>query len=123
MTLNSNKQDLTTPLLPPENNAGRRESVTERFEKVTIITGASVNDNPRLGIAYFLISGVCSCLTFCCGKVLYKSHPELTVVKLLGMRAMISMTMLLLVNFGRMKNIMIDSVTKKDVKFLLLRVV
>lgn len=34
-------------------------------------------DNPRLGIAYFCLSGFIFCLNFMCGKVLYEHHPDL----------------------------------------------
>ncbi len=35
-------------------------------------------DNPSLGIIYFLLSGVAMCLNFTTAKVLYTSHPEMT---------------------------------------------
>ena len=34
-------------------------------------------DNPKLGIAYFCLSGFIFCLNFMCGKVLYEHHPDL----------------------------------------------
>ena len=80
------------------------------IDKTPPLTTSS--DNPTLGIAYFLIAGFFFCLNFTCGKILYTSQPNLTNIQLLSLRALISMAMLSIFNFGQLKNIMYDSVDR-----------
>jgi hypothetical protein len=63
-------------------------------------TSATSPDNPPLGIAYFLIAGFFFCLNFTCGKILYTSQPSLTTIQLLSLRAVISMAIVSILNFG-----------------------
>lgn len=69
-------------------------------------------DNPTLGIIYFLASGVIMCLNFTTAKVLYHSHPDMTTAQLMFYRASTSTIVLGIMLNKDYKDLVIDSVER-----------
>ena len=67
-------------------------------------------DNPRLGVIFFILSGVSFAFNFIFAKIIYESKPQTSPLQLLAYRSIISTAIMAVTINRNLKYVMFDSI-------------
>ena len=84
---------------------------SKRGEQASKVVAAdSGKDNPKLGVFFWILSGVCFALNFIFAKVIYENKPQTTSMQLLSYRAIISTGLMMIKVNKDLKYVCYDSI-------------